>query len=130
MAMTPAEFRVVIRWLGLRQPDVAAVLGVSERTVRHWLAGTYAIPDGARQDVEAIEAATASAVGEVVAALQDARDPAVAVYRTNSDMWHARPDYKPYPVGWWDQVVARAVSEVPGVEIGFADHCIGRCSDA
>src|SRR5690606_819281 len=46
--MTPAEFRVVREFLGLTPEWLAAHLGVSGRTVRHWEQGKYAIPDGVR----------------------------------------------------------------------------------
>ncbi len=118
--VTGAELRVVMRWLGLSAPALAAVLGVTERTVRHWLAEVYAVPDGVRLDVERIEAATAVAVGDVVDGLHDARDVGVFVYRTDEAMWAARPESHPYPRSWWDQVVARAVTEVPGVVIEYA----------
>lgn len=118
--MTAAEFRVVTEWLGLRQRDVAAIFGVNERTVRSWLAGRYLIPEGVREQVEQIEAATGAAVGELVSALQDSRDPAVLAYRTDEEMWAARPEIMPYPAGWWRMVIARAVSEVPGVVIDYA----------
>ena len=117
--MTAAELRVVTEWLGLRQRDVAAILGVNERTVRSWLAGRYLIPEGVREQVEQIEAATGAAVGELVSALQDSRDPAVLAYRTDEEMWAARPEIMPYPAGWWRMVIARAVTEVPGVKIDF-----------
>ena len=90
--MTPAELRVITEWLGLRQRDVAGVLGVDERTVRNWLAGRYLIPDGVRLEIEQIEDTTARAVGEVVDALKDASDVGVIVYRTDEDMWADRPD--------------------------------------
>ena len=93
---------------------------MNERTVRSWLAGRYLIPEGVREQVEQIEAATGAAVGELVSALQDSRDPAVLAYRTDEEMWAARPESRPYPAGWWRMVIARAVSEVPGVVIDYA----------
>lgn len=117
--MTAAELRVVTEWLGLRQRDIAAILDVHERTVRSWLAGRYTIPEGVREHIEQIETATGAAVGELVSALQDARDPAVLAYRTDGDLWAARPEARPYPAGWWRMVIARAVTEVPGVKIDF-----------
>lgn len=120
--MTPAELRVVTEWLGLRQRDVAAILGAHERTVRAWLAGKYPIPDGVREQIEAIEAETALSVGEVVDALKDARDPTIVIYRTDEEMWADDADLRPYPAGWWRMVAARAAHEVPGVSIIFKDE--------
>lgn len=115
-----AELRVWLDWLGLTQLAAAAVLGVRQDTVRRWLAGREPIPFRVGDEVEAIDQATAAAVGELVTALQDARDPAVLIYRTDADMWAARPEFRPYPAGWWRMVVARATAEVPGVEIEYA----------
>lgn len=123
--MTPAELRVVTEWLGLRQSDVATLLDVTERTVRHWLAGRYSIPDGVRLTIEQWEASTAQAVDDVVAALNDARDVSVAIYRTDEELWAARADTKPWPAGWWRMVVARAAHEVPGVAIAYAEPPAG-----
>ena len=50
----------------------------------------------------------------------NSRDPAVLAYRTDEEMWAARPEIMPYPAGWWRMVIARAVSEVPGVVIDYA----------
>ena len=42
--MTPTELRTILQHLGLTQAGVAAVLGVSERAVRAWLAGFRNVP--------------------------------------------------------------------------------------
>ena len=51
--MGAASFRAAVEFLGLSQADVADRLGVSDRTVRHWLAGRYAIPVGVADEVRA-----------------------------------------------------------------------------
>ena len=117
--MSAAELRVVIEYLGIDQRLLAAIMGVDERTVRRWIAGTTPIPDGARLEVEAIEAATARAVGELVSALRDAADVGVIVHRTDQEMWAERPELRPYPARWWRMVVARAAHEIPGLEIDY-----------
>lgn len=115
--MTAAELRVILGWLGLRQRDAARLLGVHERTVRHWLAGATRIPDGVRVEVEEWESATARAVGELVQGIYGRRAQGVHTYRTDEVMWRERPEIEPWPASWWDQVVARAAHEVPGLEI-------------
>ena len=117
--MTPAELRVITEWLGLRQRDVAGILGVDERTVRSWLAGKHPIPDGVRLEIEAVEERAALAVGEVVAGLRDVADVTATVYRTDGDLWERRPDTHPLPASWWRMVVARAMHEVPGVAVEY-----------
>lgn len=119
--MTGAELLTVSEGLGLNRRDLASVLGVAERTVSRWLDEQVPIPDGVRLQVEGIEAMTAENVGRVVAALQDARDVGVYVYRRSEDMWAERPDLAPYPARWWRVVAYRAACEVPGVEIRYAE---------
>lgn len=118
--ITGAELRVWLDWLGLDARSAAADLGVRHDTVRRWVTGREPVPYRVGDELEAIDAATAAAVGELVAALQDARDPVVLIFRTDVDMWAARPELRPYPAGWWRMVVARATAEVPGVEIEYA----------
>lgn len=119
--MSAAEFRVATEWLGLRQRDVAAILEVNERTVRSWLSGRDLVPDGVRIRMEEIREYTDSVVGEVAAAVGDARDPVLVVYRTDDDLWAERPEFAPYPAGWWRMVVARAVDGFDGVPIVYAE---------
>lgn len=45
--MTPTELRTILQHLGLTQAGVAAVLGVSERSVRSWVSGFRNIPEPA-----------------------------------------------------------------------------------
>ena len=42
--MTPTELRTILQHLCLTQAGVAAVLGVSERAVRAWIAGYRNVP--------------------------------------------------------------------------------------
>ncbi|GAB2457413.1 DUF1870 family protein [Xylanimonas ulmi] len=116
--MTGGELQTVREYLGLTTESLAAILDVRHDTVRRWESGRDPIPLRVRQEVEQVEADTATAVGEVVTALQDARDPAVVVYRTDADMHAARPDLAHLPARWWRHVVARAAHEIPGVAIG------------
>lgn len=123
--MTGGELQTVREYLGLTGDALAAMLGVNPRTLRAWEAGRDPIPERVREEVEQIEADTAAAVGELVAALEDMRDPAVAVYRTDADMHAARPDATHLTARWWRHVAARAAHEVPGLLIGTADELAG-----
>ena len=100
-------------------PSMARMLDVADRSVRRWIAGTAPIPDGVRVWVERIEAATADAVGQVLAAIMDEPDPTVIVYRTDEEMWGERPDSEPMPARWWRMVAARAAYEAPGLTITY-----------
>lgn len=124
--MTGGELQTVREYLGLTGDALAAILEVDPRTLRAWESGRYPIPARprdpfkrpVREVIEDLEAYTAAAVGEVVAALQDASDPAVVVYRDDADLAAARPDAAHLGARWWRHVVARAAHEVPGVTIG------------
>ena len=117
--MTDADLRVTMRGLGLTPPSLARILGVTAHTVRHWTHGRYRIPDGVRAEVEQIETATAAAVGSLVDALNDADKPTLTVYRDDAALWSAHPEAYPLPAAWWDTVVYRAASEVPGAAITY-----------
>lgn len=115
--LSPAELRVVREYLGLTLESLAGMLDVRPDTVRKWEYGRAPIPYRIREDLEKIEAYTATAVGEMVTALQDARDPAVLVPMTDEQLHDARPDMAHLPARWYRHVIARAVHEVPGVEL-------------
>lgn len=115
--MSGAELQTVREYLGLTIESMAGMLSVNPRTFRAWESGKDPIPYRVPDEVAQIEAYTAQAVGELVAALNDARDLVVEVYRRDEDMHAARPDTAHLPARWWRHVVARAAHEVPGVEI-------------
>lgn len=117
--MTAAELRCVREWLGLTGEALGRLVGVTDRMVRRWEAGTHQIPDGARLEIERAEQTTADIVDGVVAQLKDARDPAVIVYPTDDDFRAAYPNLPMMTAGWWRMVVMRACQEVPGVVIDY-----------
>jgi DNA-binding transcriptional regulator YiaG len=118
--MTDAEFRCVREWLGVTGDWLADHLGVTGRSVRRWEAGTAPVPDGVRVELEQLEAQTGEAVDRLVATLRDARDPEVVVYRTDEEIRAADPG-SPWPAEWWRRVAMRAVLEVDGVAIRYAE---------
>lgn len=115
--MDPGELQTVREALGLTTVALAGMLGVRDDTYRRWESGREPIPVRVSDEVQVVEEYTARAVDEVVAALQDARDPAVVVYRTDAEMHAARPDMSHLPARWWRHVVYRAAGQVEGVEI-------------
>ena len=118
--MTPAELKVVREFLGLSGDWLAGYLGVSGRTVRHWEAGRYPIPDGVRLAVEELEARTGAFVSGVIDKLMDVPDPVVVTYR-NDDEYHAAHPNIEFPASWHRAVVARVAQEVPALSIVYAD---------
>lgn len=121
--MTDAELRVVREYLGLSPEWLAEHLGVSARTVRHWEAGRYAIPDGVRLEIEDLEARTGQFVGGAVEKLMDLPDPGVVTYRTDAEYHAAHPEI-PFPASWHRAVVARIAQEVPTLAIAYADGVV------
>ena len=117
--MTDAEFRVVREYLGLTGDWLAARLGVSGRTVRHWEQGKYPIPDGVRLELERLEAETAEFVGRAVEQLMDVVDPTVVTYRTDAEHQATHPGVR-WPASWHRAAVARIAQEVPGLSIVYA----------
>lgn len=115
--MDPGELQAVREYLGLTGDALAGMLNVNPVTLRRWESGRDPIPYRVRDEVEQIEAYTATAVGELVDALRDARDVAVRVYRTDEEMHADRPDAAHLPARWWRHVVMRACHEVDGVKI-------------
>lgn len=118
--MTPAEFKVVREFLGLTGDWLAAHLGVSPRTVRHWEQGKYAIPDGVRLELEDLERRTGEFIGGVVEKLMDLPEPGVITYRDDAEYKAAHPDAE-FPAAWHRAVVARVAQDVPGLSIAFPD---------
>jgi hypothetical protein len=117
--MTSAEFRVVRELLGVSGDWIAQRLGVSPRTVRHWEAGRYRIPDGVRVEVERMERETADAVAAGIAQLVGCPSPSVVTYRSDAEYSAAHPEAG-WPAGWHRAVVARIAQDVPGIVIRWA----------
>jgi transcriptional regulator with XRE-family HTH domain len=118
--MTDAELRTVREFLGLTPEWLAAHLGVSARTVRHWEAGRYAIPDGVRLEIEDLERRTGEFISGIVPQLLDLPDPGVYVYRSDEEYHTAHPEI-PFPASWHRAVVARIALEVPGLSIAYTE---------
>ena len=115
-----AELRVWLDWLGIDGEHIGRILGVRTDTVRRWVSGRDLIPLRVGDELQDVENATTATIAEVIATPGDMADPAVTVYRTDAELWAARPDVEPYPAKWWRMVVARATAEVPGVMIEWA----------
>lgn len=121
--MTDAELRVVREYLNVTPEWLGQHLGVSARTVRHWEAGKYAIPDGVRLEVEDLERRTAEFVAGVVDQLMDVPDPGVVTYKTDAEYHVAHPEI-PFPASWHRAVVARIAHDVPALRIAYASDVL------
>lgn len=116
--MTDAEFKVVREFLGLTGDWLAAHLGVSGRTVRHWEQGKYPIPDGVRLEIEDLERRTGEFIDGIIPQLLDMPEPGVITYRTDEEYHTAHPEV-PFPAAWHRAVVARIAQEVPALAIAY-----------
>lgn len=117
--MTAAELRVMREFLGLSPEWLADHLQVSGRTVRHWEAEKYTIPDRVRLEVEDLERRTGEFIDGCVDQLMDIPDPGVITYRTDTEYHEAHPDVL-FPASWHRAVVARIAQEVPALAIAYA----------
>lgn len=122
--MTDAEFKVVREHLGLTGDWLAEHLKVSPRTVRHWEAGKYPIPDGVRLALEDLDARTSEFVSAAIDKLMDIPEPAVLTYRNDAEYHEAHPEI-PFPASWHRAVVARVAQEVPGLPIAYPPQRTG-----
>ena len=116
--MTPAEFRVARESLGLSGPWLAAHLGVSDRTQRHWESGRYQIPDGVRLEIERLLADADQHVTAHIERMTGMPDPVMITYATD-EQYHAAHTDSPYPASWHRAVAARVSREVPGLSIVY-----------
>ena len=122
-AMSPAEFLMVTEAMGWSRADTCRILSVADRTLRYWMAEPGRFPEGVGWEIERAEDFTASQVDQLVARLRSMDAPAVEIYRSDEELWAARPDMEPWPARWWRVVAYQAcleVAETP-VEITWAN---------
>lgn len=117
--MTPAELRVVREFLGLTGEALAHLLGVQDRTVRRWEAGTVPIPDGVRIQVEQLEAVAGETVSQHIDTLMDLPDPTVLTFRSDAEYHQHHPGEADYPASWHRAIVARIAQDVPALSIVY-----------
>jgi DNA-binding transcriptional regulator YiaG len=119
--MTDAELKTIREYLGLTGGWLSASLGVSARQGRKWEEGAAPIPDGVRQEIEAIQQRTAEAESWLIATLMNQHEPIAYVYRTDEDLAVANMDFGGFPASWWRAVVARVAQEMPGLPIRYPE---------
>ena len=120
--MTAAEFRCLRESLGLTRVQAADLLRVAERTVRRWELGEVAVPDGVAAELWRIVTHTGNVRDEAVNdANESLTDPVVVVFRSDEDLWYARPSMRGWPASWHRVIAARVAVET-GARIVFADE--------
>lgn len=117
-SMSDAEFRCLRDWLGLTVAWLAGHLGVAERSVHRWEAGTQRVPEGVAAELLRLSEVTYGVVDGLVDALADTPEPAVLTYRTDADYRRHHPEVD-WPASWHRAVCARLADEVPGLRIGY-----------
>lgn len=108
--MSPAELRMVREAVGLTQEDLAVWLGVADRTVRRWEAGTSHVPDGVREALEARERALVEHADKIAGQLRDAADAVLSVPRDGEP---------PETAAYWRAVAYRVAESLPGLYVRY-----------
>lgn len=123
--MTNAEFRILRDRLGLTMEWVSEQLGVAERTVRRWEAGSSSIPVGVATDMQAIAESTESFVDEVVATLRGEEPDGdgllwVLAYATEASYRAEHPD-SPWTAAWHRAAMGQVAQTLPAVRVHYVD---------
>lgn len=113
-ALTPAEMAAIRSGLGLSRPQEARLLGVNDRSIGQWEAGTHAAPAGACRELRGLDELATRAVEDLVAALHGEADPVLAIPSS------ADPD-SPLPPAWYQAIAARVRRRVPRVRIDYRE---------
>ncbi|MEZ2122986.1 hypothetical protein [Corynebacterium sp. CCM 9203] len=111
--MEPAELRARLDALGLSEMKAAQWLGIGDRTIRRWMAGTP--PRSADRFSAAIEVLM-DTTDEWVDRLSTAAE--VEVYH---DGWRILDDGTVLPESWWRTIVGRAAHRNPQLIINWGD---------
>lgn len=117
--MNAARLRMVRQWLGVDVEALADLLGINVRNLRKYELGTSAMHPAVAQRLQELVARSDAEVDALLEALAGQGQPRVLLYRDNPQMWAARPDLRPLPVGWQRAVVARVVDELPDVIVDY-----------
>ncbi|AUH70561.1 MULTISPECIES: helix-turn-helix domain-containing protein [Gordonia] len=116
--MTGAEFRVARERLGVTGAWIAAQLGVQDRTVRRWDAGTSVIPPRVAAQVRSMLAATDDFIDQVTAAIREDGDTVVPIYIDDEQLWEHWPDVT-YPASWHRAALGRVAERIPGLRLRY-----------
>lgn len=103
--MTPAELKTTREACGLSVPDLAALAGVQERTVRYWESGHTAVPDDVAETVQRIDAMLTQAADQAVAQVRELQAQHGSVpeeivllrYPSTADLHLYQPEMRPLP---------------------------------
>ena len=111
--LTAAELRIAREDLGLTVDWVAGWLGVTERLVRKWEAGTVVIPARRAEQIGRLTDEADRVIVDLVERLRDLPDPVLTIPREGVvDGW---------PASWWRAIAARVIEDVDGLRVTFQE---------
>lgn len=112
--LTAAELRIAREDLGLTVDWVAGWLGVTERLVRKWEAGTVTIRTARRaEQIGRLTDEADRVIVDLVERLRDLPDPVLTIPREGVvDGW---------PASWWRAIAARVIEDVDGLRVTFQE---------
>lgn len=115
-SMTGAELRAHRCSLGLSVRDLADLLAVHERTIRHWETERSQIAPGAADEVRALTARTGAWVRQCIQEINGQDSPAITIP-------HPAPARSPIgpalPAEWW-AITAAAIAAATGARITWS----------
>lgn len=117
--MTAARLRVVRQWLGIDVEALAEILGINVRNLRKYETGASVMNPAVAVRLEGLVQRADEEVDALLAALDGQDAPAVTTYRESPDLWAARPELRPLPIGWHRAVIARVLDELPDVDVDY-----------
>lgn len=119
-SVNAAELRIATERIGLPLRSVAAVLGITERSIGRYAEGARPIPDGVADDIADLEDEFEEAVASLVEAV-DTGMSTLLTYRRDRDLVADYPGREEYPASWHRAVVGQALVRRPGVRVEYAD---------
>lgn len=114
--MTAAEFLSLRESLGLSDLWISQHLGVSERTVRHWEQGKYAVPSGVQDEMHRLEEYTEDVIDTYIDDVEHKSSLVIRICRTDRDYRSAYPD-SVFPARWHRIVAQRVAQELRRLQI-------------
>lgn len=118
---TAAEFMCTREALGLSQDGLAALLGVTQRSITRWESGGYPISDAVTHDMGQLTTEAAELVEATITELTESGATTLTTWRTNPAFWAAHPHYRPRPASWHRAIAARAATALPHLHLTFGD---------
>lgn len=122
-AMTAAEFRIAREMLGVSGEWLASRLGVTERQVRRWEAGTSPVPDGVAGEVGDLLDEQVAFVESIVSELREtgpdgAGQTWVTTYPSDA-AYEAEHPGTPWPSGWHRTAMGLVADELDFVRVTY-----------